>query len=235
MYNAIRFKMPLQSRVAMLHFNSNEHSQPLQSSENGHKCATPHKFATSLRRTNYGFTIMEFMLALAGGILVLLATFFTWEKFGSPSTYKYTKVNEFNTILSQATSIRSSWGGDYPQTQITNIGTDCQQYLGKTTVSADSVVCNSLANGDQATLNALTGWEYSCQNSNLEITGAFTDVPGGSGTNQGTSILSSIAASVQSDSGWDCTSGNNGSGINKPSNGDITCVKTGVVCSAKLQ
>jgi len=184
---------------------------------------------------NYGFTIMEFMLALAGGILVLLAAFFAWEKFGSPLTYKYTKTNEFNTILSQAASIRSSWGGTYPQTQITDIGSTCQSYLGQTTVSADSVVCNALSNGNQTTLNALAGWGYSCQNNILAITGAFTDAPGGVGSNQATSILSNIAASVQSDSGWDCTSGQNGSGINVPQAGDITCVKTGVVCSAQLQ
>jgi type II secretory pathway pseudopilin PulG len=185
---------------------------------------------------SYGFTIIEFMLALAGGILLVLSAFFTWEKFGSPLTYKYTKTNEFNTILSQAASIRSSWGGTYPATtDLTNIGSDCQSYLGQTTVSQDSVVCNTLANGNQTTLNALVGWGYSCQNNTLAITGAFTDAPGGKGTRRATSILSSIAASVQSDSGWDCTSGNNGSGVNKPNNGDITCVKTGVVCSAQLQ
>jgi len=188
-----------------------------------------------LLQKSYGFTIMEFMLALAGGILILLAAFFAWEKFGSPLTYKYTKTNEFNTILSQAASIRSSWGGTYPQTQITDIGQNCQQYLGSTQVNANTVVCNALSNGNQTTLNALVGWQYSCQNNILAITGSFTDVPGGVGSNQATSILSSIAASVQSDSGWDCTSGNNGSGINVPQAGDITCVKTGVVCSAQLQ
>jgi len=186
-------------------------------------------------QTSSGFTIMEFMLALAGGILVLLAAFFAWEKFGSPLTYKYSKTNEFNTVLSQAASIRSSWGGTYPQVQITDIGSTCQQYLGQNQVTPDSVVCNALANGNQTTLNALTGWQYSCQNNILAITGAFTDAPGGVGSNQATSILSSIAASVQSDSGWDCTSGNNGSGVNVPQAGDITCVKTGVVCSAQLQ
>jgi len=186
-------------------------------------------------RRNSGFTIMEFMLALAGGILVLLAAFFAWEKFGSPLTYKYSKTNEFNTILSQAASIRSSWGGTYPQTQITDIGSNCQQYLGGTQVNAQTVVCNALANGNQTTLNALVGWQYSCQNNILAITGAFTDVPGGVGSNQATAILSNIATAVQSDSGWDCTSGQNGSGINVPQAGDITCVKTGVVCSANLQ
>jgi len=186
-------------------------------------------------QTSHGFTIMEFMLALAGGILVLLAAFFAWEKFGSPLTYKYSKTNEFNTVLSQAASIRSSWGGTYPETQITNIGQNCQQYLGSTQVTAQSVVCNALANGNQTTLNALAGWGYSCQNNNLAITGSFTDAPGGVGSNQATSLLSSIAASVQSDSGWDCTSGQNGSGINVPQAGDITCVRTGVVCSAQLQ
>jgi len=184
---------------------------------------------------SYGFTIMEFLLALAGGILVLLAAFFAWEKFGSPLTYKYTTTNEFNTILSQAASIRSSWGGTYPQTQITNIGQNCQQYLGSTQVSANSVVCNALANGNQTTLNALVGWGYSCQNNTLTITGYFGNVSGGVGSNQANAILSNIAASVQSDSGWDCTSGKNGSGINVPNHGDITCVKTGVVCSAQLQ
>ena len=188
-------------------------------------------FKKSLKR-NYGFTIMEFMLALAGGILVLLAAFFAWEKFGSPLTYKYTNTNMFNTVLSQASAIRSSWGGTYPQTQITDLS-KCP--IGQTTVNAENVVCNALTNGNQTTLNALANWQYSCQNNTLTITGYFGNVPGGVGTNQGTSILSSIAASVQSDSGWDCTSGNNGSGINKPSNGDITCVKTGVVCSAQLQ
>jgi len=186
-------------------------------------------------KRSYGFTIMEFMLALAGGILVLLAAFFAWEKFGSPLTYKYSKVNEFNTILSQAASIRSSWGGTYPQTKIANIGSNCQQYLGSTQVTANSVVCNSLANGNQTTLNALVGWGYSCQNNILAITGAFTDVPGGVGSTQATAILSNIATSIQSNSGWDCTSGQNGSGINVPQPGDITCVKTGVVCSAQLQ
>jgi len=185
---------------------------------------------------SYGFTIMEFMLALAGGILVLLAAFFAWEKFGSPLTYKYSKVNEFNTILSQASSIRSSWGGTYPAaTDLTNLGQNCQKYLGSTQVTAESVVCNALTNGNQTTLNALVGWGYSCQNNILAITGAFTDVPGGVGSNQATSILSNIATSVQSDSGWDCTSDQNGSGINVPQAGDITCVKTGVVCSAQLQ
>ena len=184
---------------------------------------------------SYGFTIMEFLLALAGGILVLLAAFFAWEKFGSPLTYKYTTTNEFNTILSQAASIRSSWGGTYPQTQITNIGQNCQQYLGSTQVNANSVVCNALANGNQTTLNALAGWSYLCQNNTLAITGYFGNVPGGVGSQQANSILSNIAASVQSDSGWDCTSGQNGSGINTPQAGDITCVKTGVVCSANLQ
>ena len=186
-------------------------------------------------KRSYGFTIMEFMLALAGGILVLLAAFFSWEKFGSPLTYKYSKVNEFNTILSQADAIRSSWGGTYPQTQITNIGQNCQQYLGSTQVTANSVVCNALTNGNQTTLNALVGWGYSCQNNILAITGAFTDVPGGVGSTQATAILSNIATSIQSNSGWDCTSGQNGSGINVPQPGDITCVKTGVVCSAQLQ
>jgi len=186
-------------------------------------------------RNSYGFTIMEFLLALTGGILVLLAAFFAWEKFGSPLTYKYTNTNELNTVLSQAASIRSSWGGTYPQTSITNIGSACQSYLGNTQVTAESVVCNALANGNQTTLNALVGWGYSCQNNILTISGYFGNVPGGVGSNQANSILSNIAASVQSDSGWDCTSGNNGSGINKPSNGDITCVKTGVVCSAQLQ
>ena len=186
-------------------------------------------------KRSYGFTIMEFMLALAGGILVLLAAFFAWEKFGSPLTYKYSKVNEFNTILSQAASIRSSWGGTYPQTQIGDIGSNCQQYLGSTQVTANSVVCIVLSNGNQTTLNALVGWGYSCQNNILAITGAFTDVPGGVGSNQATAILSNIATTVQSDSGWDCTSGQNGSGINVPQAGDITCVKTGVVCSAQLQ
>ena len=192
-------------------------------------------------KRSYGFTIMEFMLALAGGILVLLASFFAWQKFGSPLTYKYDKTNEFNTILSQAASIRSSWGGTYPQTQIADIGNDCQQYLGSTQVTANSVVCNALSNGNQTTLNALVGWGYSCQGNVLAITGAFTDAPGGfttpgsAGFKQATSILSSIAASVQSDSGRDCTSGQNGSGINVPQAGDITCVKTGVVCSANLQ
>jgi len=185
-------------------------------------------------QNSYGFTIMEFLLALAGGILVLLAAFFAWEKYGSPLVYKYSKTNEFNTILSQAASIRSSWGGTYPQTQITNIGQDCQSYLGQTTVSADSVVCNALTNGNQTALNALLYWGYSCQNNAISITGYFGDVPGGLGSNQAASILSNIAASVQSDSDWDCTSGNNGSGINS-SYGTITCVKTGVVCSAQLQ
>jgi hypothetical protein len=167
--------------------------------------------------------------------LILLAAFFAWQKFGSPLTYKYTKTNEFNTILSQAASIRASWGGTYPQTQITNIGTQCQSYLGQTTVSADSVVCNSLSNGNQTTLNALVGWGYSCQNNVLAITGYFGDAPGGVGSQQATAVLSNIATAVQSDSGWDCTSGQNGSGINVPQAGDITCVKTGVVCSAQLQ
>jgi len=188
--------------------------------------------SNKLLQRSYGFTIMEFMLALAGGILVLLAAFFAWEKFGSPLTYKYTKTNMFNTVLSQAAAIRSSWGGTYPQTQISDLS-QCQ--LGQTTVSANNVVCNALANGNQTTLNALAGWQYSCQNNTLAITGAFTDAPGGVGSNQADSILSSIAASAQSDSGWDCTSGQNGSGINVPQAGDITCVKTGVVCSAQLQ
>jgi len=181
---------------------------------------------------SYGFTIMEFLLALAGGILVLLAAFFAWEKFGSPLTYKYTNTNEFNTILSQAASIRSSWGGTYPAVQITDLS---QCHLGKTTVNAQNVVCNALANGNQTTLNALVGWGYSCQNNTLAITGYFGNVPGGVGSNQANAILSNIAASVQSDSGWDCTSGKKGSGINTPKAGDITCVKTGVVCSAQLQ
>jgi len=184
---------------------------------------------------SHGFTIMEFMLALAGGILVLLAAFFAWEKFGSPLVYKYTKTNEFNTILSQATAIRSSWGGTYPAVQITDLS-QCQ--LGQTTVNAQNVVCNALGNGNQTTLNALAGWQYSCQNNTLEIIGNFTDVPGGVNSKQATSILSSIAASVQSDSGWDCTgtmTPGDGSGVNVPQPGNITCVKTGVVCSAQLQ
>ena len=186
-------------------------------------------------RNSYGFTIMEFMLALAGGILILLAAFFAWEKFGSPLTYKYSKTNEFNTILSQVAAIRSSWGGTYPATTSPiNIGTDCQS-SGQTTINATTVVCSALTNGNQTTLNALAGWQYSCQNNILAITGAFTDAPGGVGSNQATAILSNIATSVQSSSGWDCTSGQNGSGINVPQPGDITCVKTGVVCSANLQ
>ena len=188
-----------------------------------------------MKAQSNGFTIMEFMLALAGGILVLLAAFFAWEKFASPLVYKYTITNEFNTVLSQASSIRSSWGGTYPQTQIVDINTTCQQYLGQTTITPDSVVCNALANGNQTTLNTLSGWQYSCQNNILAITGYFGSVPGGVGSKQATSILSDIAATVQSDSGFDCTSGNNGSGINVPNPGDITCVKTGVICSPTLQ
>jgi len=180
-----------------------------------------------------GFTIMEFMLALAGGILVLLAAFFAWEKFGSPLVFKYTATNEFNTVLSQAASIRSSWGGTYPQVTITNIGQDCT--IGQQAqVSAQNVVCNALTNGNQTTLNALLYWGYSCNGGTLTMTGYFGNVPGGVGSNQAASLLSSIASSVQSDSGWDCTSGNNGSGV-QSSYGTITCVKTGVVCSAQLQ
>jgi len=195
-----------------------------------------------------GFTIMEFMLALAGGILVLLAAFFAWEKFGSPLVFKYSASNELNTILSQASSIKASWGGSYPQTQITNIGQDCQQYISGSSSSGSSgsgsssqigpetVVCDALTNGNQSTLNNLIYWGYACQGGNLDITGYFGNVPGGVGSSEANSILTDIAASVQSDSGWDCTGTNSGdgSGVNTQY-GTISCVKTGVVCSPSLQ
>jgi len=193
-----------------------------------------------LLKNNHGLTIMEFMLALAGGILVLLAVFFAWEKFGSPLVFKYSATNEFNTVLSQASSVKSSWGGAYPQTQITNIGQDCKSAVSSgssgssSSISPNTVVCDALTNGNQSTLNALLYWGYSCQGGTLTITGYFGNVPGGVGSQEANSILTNIATSVQSDSGWDCTSGQNGSGINT-SYGTINCVKTGVVCSPTLQ